>query len=52
MDFSWADPDGGQEFWTPPPPEKSQKVGVLSNTGSDPLKNLKATKPAFSVGPS
>ena len=53
MDFSWADSDGGQEVWTPPPPpEKSQKVGVLSNTGLDPLKYLKATEPAFSVGPS
>ena len=27
-------------------------IGFLSNTGPDPLKNHKATKPAFSVGPS
>ena len=26
--------------------------GFLSNTGPDPLKNHKATKPAFNVGPS
>ena len=32
----------------PPPPEKSQKYRVFSNTG--PLKNHKATKPAFNVG--
>ena len=25
-------------------------IGFLSNTGSDPLKNHKATKPAFNVG--
>ena len=35
----------------PPPPEKSQKIGFLSNTGPDPLKSHKATKPAFNVGP-
>ena len=28
----------------PPPPEKSQNIGFLSNTGPDPLKNHKATK--------
>ena len=27
-------------------------IGILSNTGPDPLKNLKATKTAFNVGPS
>ena len=27
-------------------------IGFLSNTGPDPLKNLKATKLAFNVGPS
>ena len=26
-----------------------QRVGVLSNTGPDPLENHKATKPAFNV---
>ena len=35
----------------PDPPEKSQKIGFLSNTGPDLLKNHKATKPAFNVGP-
>ena len=34
----------------PNPPEKSQNIGFLSNTGLDPLKNHKATKPAFIVG--
>ena len=32
------------------PPEKSQNIGFLSNTGPDPLKNLRATKPEFNVG--
>ena len=27
-------------------------IGYLCNTGLDPLKNHKATKPAFNVGPS
>ena len=34
------------------PPEKLQNIGFLCNTGPDPLKNHKATKPAFNVGPS
>ena len=35
------------------PPLKVLKIiGLLSNTGQDPLKNHKATKPAFNVGPS
>ena len=38
-----VDPEGGT-------PEKSQNIGFLSNTGQDPLKNHKATKPAFNVG--
>ena len=33
------------------PPEKSHNIGFLCNTGPDPLKNHKATKPAFNVGP-
>ena len=37
-------------------PDNSTKnhksIGSLSNTGLDPLKNHKATKPAFTVGPS
>ena len=37
--------------WTPPPPEKSQNIGFLSNSGPDPLKNHKATKPTFDIGP-
>ena len=32
--------------------KKSQNKGFLSNTGPDPLKNHKATKPAFNVWPS
>ena len=36
----------------PDPPLKNHKKGFLSNTGPDPLKNHRATKPAFNVGPS
>ena len=37
-----------------PYPLKNQKKNIwfLSNIGPDPLKNHKATKPAFNVGPS
>ena len=35
----------------PPPLENYKNIGFLSNTGWDSLKNLKATKPAFHVGP-
>ena len=41
----------------PPPPQKKKKkknhknIGFLSNTAPDPLKNHRATKPAFNVGP-
>ena len=36
----------------PPPLKNNRNKGFLSNTGLDPLKNRKATKPAFNVGPS
>ena len=32
--------------------ENRKNIGSFSNTGPDPLKNHKATKPAFNVGPS
>ena len=35
-----------------PPKITKILVGFLSNTGPDPLKNHKATKPAINVGPS
>ena len=47
--ISWADQEGGQGIWTPPL-ENHTTTGFLSNTGPDPLKNRKATKPAFNVG--
>ena len=34
------------------PPENHTNIGLPCNTGSDPLKNHKATKPAFNVWPS
>ena len=42
--FSWVDPEGGSRG---PPPEKSQNIGFLSNTGPDPLENHKS----INVGP-
>ena len=36
----------------PDPPENSKICFFFSNTGPDPMKNHKATKPAFDVGPS
>ena len=48
--YTCTDPEGGQGVRTTP--EKSQNIGFLSNAGPDPLKNHKATKPAFNVGPS
>ena len=36
----------------PDPPEKSQKIEFLHNSGSDPLKNYEATEPALNVWPS
>ena len=42
----------GAGVWTPQPPRKkhTKNIWLLSNTGQDPLKNHKATKPAFNVG--
>ena len=45
------DPEGGQGVWTPPPLKNHENIGFLCNTGLDPLKNNKATKTAFNVGP-
>ena len=45
-----ADSEGGQGVRTPSP-EKLKNRGFLINAGPDPLKNHKATKPAFNVGP-
>ena len=36
----------------PPPMKNHKNIGFFKNTGPDPMKNLKATKSAFSVGPS
>ena len=44
---------GGTGGPAPPPPLKNHKaIWFLSNTGPDALKNYKATKPDFNVGPS
>ena len=38
--------------WAGAPTLKNHKnIQILSNTGTDPLKNLKAAKLAFNVGP-
>ena len=47
--------DGGPDPPHPPPPppmENLKNIGFLSNTSPNSLKNYKATKPAFHVGPS
>ena len=41
----------GQGVRTPSPLKNHKNIGFLSNTGPDPLKIHKATKPAFNVGP-
>ena len=46
-----ADPEGWRGQGVRTPPEKLQTIGVLSNTGPDPLKIHKATKPVFNFGP-
>ena len=35
-----------------PPLKNHKNIGFLNNTGPDPLKNIKATKPEFNVGQS
>ena len=43
---------GGRRGGPDSPFLKNHKtIGFLSNTGPDPLKNHKATKPAFNAGP-
>ena len=50
--LSCADPEGGPGVRTPPPLKNHKNIGFLSNSDPDPLKNYKATEPAFNVGPS
>ena len=47
-----ADREGGGGAGVLTPSEKAQNTGFLSKTGPDRVKNHKATKPAFNVGPS
>ena len=45
---------GGAGGLDPPPPLKNHKKGFFSNTGPNPLKNHKATKPVLNpaiIGP-
>ena len=43
---------GGGEQAVQTSSQKSQNLGILSKTSLDLLKNRKATKPEFNVGPS
>ena len=43
---------GGGDRGLDPYLKNHKNIGFLSNTGPYPLKNHKATKPAFNVGPS
>ena len=49
--YKCADPEGRQGVWTPRKNHKA--IGLLSNTGPDPLKNHKATTQTcrFTGGP-
>ena len=52
-----TDPEGGggggdRDRGYGPRLKSLKPIGFLSNTGPDALKNHKATKPAFNVGPS
>ena len=49
-DAACADPEGG--MGSGPLLKNHINIWFLSNTSEDPLKNHKATKPAFDVGPS
>ena len=49
--WTCADPEG-RTGGSGPPPEKSQNIRFLINTGLDSLKNHIATKLAFNAGPS
>ena len=40
----------GGDWGTPPPLKNHKNIGFLGKTGPDPLKNFKATKPAFNTG--
>ena len=50
--LSMCGSSGGGEGVHPPPTEKSQKIGFLSNTDTDPLNNHKVAKSAFNAGQS
>ena len=45
-------PRGGRWSGPPPPLNNYKSIGFLSISGPDPLKNNKATEPAFNIGPS
>ena len=52
--YTCADTEGEQRVRIPPPPQLKnlKNLGFLSNTGPDPLKTHKASKPVFNVGQS
>ena len=52
LEPSCADPEGGGGQGVGTPLENQKNIRFVSNTGPDPLKHHRATKPAFNVGPS
>ena len=50
--MAWAYPEGGGGQGVRTPLTNHKNIGFLSNTGPDPLKNQKATKPEINIGPS
>ena len=49
---TYADPEGGGGGGGGTPLKNHKNIGLLSNSGPDPLKNYEANEPAFNVGPS
>ena len=45
--FAWGIQSGNRGSG---PPENHKNIGFLINAGPDPLKNYRATKPAFNIG--
>ena len=52
MKLHTASPDQERGQGSGPPLKNHKNIGFLSNTSPYPLKNHKAPKPAFNVGPS
>ena len=52
QDYPMGGSRGGTGDPDPPPLKNYRNIGFYSNAGPDPVKNHKAAKPGFNVGPS